>query len=84
MSEQFGINNMNSVTNKDKTCGLNDMNCLGEKEDEKICGLNDMNCLGEEEDNIQICSLTDMNCLEETDKKEKATPSITNMNNITK
>ena len=30
----------------DKTCGLNDMNCVEEEED-KTCGLNDMNCLGE-------------------------------------
>lgn len=85
MSDHFGINNMNSTTNnKNKTCGLNDMNCLGEEEEEKTCGLNDMNCLNEEEGSVQICSLNDMNCMDENNEKEKTTPSITNMNNITK
>ena len=60
MEKKFGISNMNGITEDDKTCGLNDMNCLADEE-EKTCGLNDMNCVGEEED--KTCSLNDMNCL---------------------
>ncbi len=55
-----GWGNLNGISDDDKTCGLNDMNCLGE-EDDKSCGLNDMNCLGAEDD--KTCALDDMNCL---------------------
>lgn len=58
--KQLDINNMNGITEEDKTCGLNDMNCVEEEED-KTCGLNDMNCVAEEED--KTCGLNDMNCL---------------------
>ncbi len=54
-----GWANLNQVED-DKTCGLNDMNCLGEG-DVKGCSLNDMNCLSGEEE--KSCSLDDMNCL---------------------
>lgn len=54
-----GWGNLNNVS-EDKTCGLNDMNCLGD-EDSTNCGLNDMNCLSGEED--KNCSLNDMNCV---------------------
>lgn len=57
-----GWSNLNGISDDDKTCGLNDMNCL---EDEKgtSCGLNDMNCLSGEDDST--CGLNDMNCLGE-------------------
>ena len=61
MGKEFGLNNMNSMTkNDDKTCGLNDMNCVGEEE--KDCALDDMNCLGKNDD--KSCSLDNMNCEE--------------------
>lgn len=55
-----GWGNLNGISDDDKTCGLNDMNCLGD-EDDKSCGLNDMNCLSGDED--KTCGLNDMNCL---------------------
>lgn len=55
-----GWNNLNGISEDDKTCGLNDMNCL-DGEDDKTCGLNDMNCLADEDD--KTCALNDMNCL---------------------
>lgn len=54
--------NLNGISENEKTCGLNDMNCLGDSED-MTCGLNDMNCLSGEED--MTCSLSDMNCTED-------------------
>ena len=42
-----GWSNLNGISDDDKTCGLNDMNCLS-GEDDSTCGLNDMNCLGED------------------------------------
>ena len=50
------------ISDDDKTCGLNDMNCL-EDEKDTSCGLNDMNCLSGEDDST--CGLNDMNCLGE-------------------
>ncbi|MGN0157893.1 MAG: hypothetical protein ACI39W_01940 [Brotaphodocola sp.] len=55
-----GWGNLNGISDDDKTCGLNDMNCVADEE-EKSCGLNDMNCLGSEDDTT--CALDDMNCL---------------------
>ena len=40
--KQSGWSNLNGISDDDKTCGLNDMNCLGENDDSS-CGLNDMN-----------------------------------------
>lgn len=59
MEKKLGITNMNGITENDKTCGLNDMNCLGDEE-EKTCAITDMNCVSDEED--KTCSITDMNC----------------------
>jgi len=60
--KDLGLTNMNGMTNEEgKTCGLNDMNCLGEEE--KKSGLNDMNGMTEEDG--KACSLNDMNCLNE-------------------
>ena len=42
-----GWSNLNGISDDDKTCGLNDMNCL-EDEKDTSCGLNDMNCLSGE------------------------------------
>lgn len=55
-----GWGNLNGISDDAKTCGLNDMNCLGE-DDNSSCGLNDMNCLGADDD--KTCALDDMNCL---------------------
>ena len=57
-----GWSNLNGISDDDKTCGLNDMNCL-EDEKDTSCGLNDMNCLSGEDDST--CGLNDMNCLGE-------------------
>ena len=59
MGKNLDITNMNGITDDDKTCGLNDMNCVGDNE-YVTCGLNDMNCVGDNE-NV-TCSLNDMNC----------------------
>lgn len=55
-----GWGNLNGMSGDDRTCGLNDMNCLGD-EDDQSCSLNDMNCLGKNPE--KTCGLTDMNCL---------------------
>ncbi|MCI8577681.1 MAG: hypothetical protein HFG64_09250 [Lachnospiraceae bacterium] len=61
---ELGITNMNGMRDdEDTTCGLNDMNCLGEEQEDVTCSLNDMNCMEEEED--KTCGLNDMNCLGE-------------------
>lgn len=42
--KKFDYTNQNGMTGEnDKTCGINDMNCVGE-EDDKTCGLTNMNC----------------------------------------
>lgn len=46
MGKNLDITNMNGITDDDKTCGLNDMNCVGDNEN-VTCSLNDMNCTGE-------------------------------------
>lgn len=60
--KQSGWANLNGISDDDKTCGLNDMNCLGE-DDDSSCGLNDMNCVDGKDD--ISCSLNNMNCEEE-------------------
>lgn len=58
--EKLGLNNMNGVSDdEDTTCGLNDMNCLGEKKTSNL-GLNNMNGVSDDEDTT--CGLNDMNC----------------------
>lgn len=57
----LGLTNMNGIsTDDDRTCALNDMNCL-ENQEEKTFGLTDMNAVGKDEDTT--CALDDMNCL---------------------
>ena len=57
----LGLTNMNGISaDDDRTCALNDMNCL-ENQEEKTFGLTDMNAVGKDEDTT--CSLDDMNCL---------------------
>ena len=58
MKKDLGLTNMNGIT--EDTCGLNDMNCVGEEED-TTCGLTNMNC--EDEEDEKTCGLTDMNCV---------------------
>lgn len=60
-----GWGNLNGISEDDRTCGLNDMNCISD-EDDRTCGLNDMNCLSGEDD--KTCGLSDMNCLSENEK----------------
>ncbi|MCF0131393.1 MAG: hypothetical protein HUJ71_06670 [Pseudobutyrivibrio sp.] len=58
--KEYGFQNMNGMSeNEDKTCGLNDMNCLGEDE-KKNYDLNNMNAATKKDD--KSCSITDMNC----------------------
>lgn len=59
--KKLGIDNMNGDTNnEDKTCGLNDMNCLGGAQPSH--GLNNMN--GDTNNEDKTCGLNDMNCVE--------------------
>ena len=56
----LGINNMNGLTSDDdRTCGLQDMNCL-EKADKTGLDITDMNAVGKDDDTT--CALQDMNC----------------------
>lgn len=64
--KQTGWSNLNGISDEDKTCGLNDMNCLGDKDDSS-CNLNDMNCVDNEDD--MSCSLNNMNCVDDEAKK---------------
>ncbi len=58
--KNLGLGNMNGMTDQDhRTCGINDMNCLGGEEKEQT--LNDMNGMSREDG--MSCSLNDMNCL---------------------
>ena len=62
----FGWNNVNGISkDDDRTCALNDMNCL-ETQEEKTYGITDMNAVGK--DDNTTCALDDMNCLSEGDK----------------
>lgn len=57
----LGITNMNGIsTDDDRTCALNDMNCL-DNQDPKNYHLNDMNAVAADDDTT--CALDDMNCL---------------------
>lgn len=59
----LGLNNMNGIsTDDDRTCALNDMNCLDNQE-QKNYQLSDMNAVGKDDDTT--CALDDMNCLGE-------------------
>lgn len=59
--KNLGLTNMNGITeDDDRTCGLNDMNCLGEEVE--TCNLTDMNGVSTNDD--KTCGLNDMNCLE--------------------
>ena len=58
--KNLGLGNMNGMTDQDhRTCGINDMNCLGGEEKEQT--LNDMNGMSREDG--MSCSINDMNCL---------------------
>ncbi len=53
MEKKYTLQNMNGDTeNDEKTCSLNDMNCLGEdkKDGKKSCGRNGMNYVGKEKE----------------------------------
>lgn len=70
MGTEKGWGNLNGISDDDKTCALDDMNCLGD-EDVSSCGLSDMNCVDDKKD--LSCALDNMNCEpeDEKDKKEK-------------
>ena len=56
----LGITNMNGITSDDdRSCALNDMNCL-EGQEEQSFSITDMNAVAKDEDTS--CSLDDMNC----------------------
>ena len=60
VKSSLGISNMNGMTTDDeRTCGLQDMNCL-EKEDKNGLDITDMNAMGK--DDSTTCALQDMNC----------------------
>lgn len=60
IKSSLGISNMNGISAEDeRTCGLQDMNCL-EKEDKTGLDITDMNALGKDDD--ATCALQDMNC----------------------
>lgn len=65
MGAEKSWGNLNGISDDDKTCALNDMNCLGD-EDASSCGLNDMNCVGDQDD--LSCALDNMNCEPEEKK----------------
>ena len=59
--EKLSIANMNGATDdEDKTCGLQDMNCL-EGQEAKPHSLNNMN--GDTAAEDKTCGITDMNCV---------------------
>ncbi len=63
----LGLTNMNGISADDeRTCALNDMNCL-ETQESKSYALTDMNAVGKDDDTS--CALNDMNCT--GDKEEK-------------
>ena len=56
----LGLTNMNGIsTDDDRTCALNDMNCL-EGQPEQSPSLTDMNAVTSDADTT--CALDDMNC----------------------
>ena len=61
IKSSLGITNMNGITtDDDRTCGLQDMNCL-ETQDQKDYSITDMNAKGKDDDTT--CALQDMNCV---------------------
>ena len=61
IKSSLGITNMNGISSEDeRTCGLQDMNCL-EKQEAKTHDITDMNAVGKDDDTT--CALQDMNCL---------------------
>ena len=66
INPSIGWNNVNGISkDDDRSCALNDMNCL-ETQEEKSYGITDMNAVGN--DDSTTCALNDMNCLNEDDK----------------
>ncbi|MBD5132887.1 MAG: hypothetical protein HDT38_00210 [Clostridiales bacterium] len=60
IKSSLGITNMNGITSDDdRSCALNDMNCLEGQEGQGF-SLTDMNAAAKDEDTS--CSLNDMNC----------------------
>lgn len=60
IKSSLGITNMNGISSDDeRSCALNDMNCL-EGQEEQTFSITDMNALTEDEGTS--CSLDDMNC----------------------
>ena len=58
----LGWGNVNGMSAEDdRTCALNDMNCL-ETQEEKVYGITDMNATANDD---TTCALSDMNCLGE-------------------
>lgn len=56
----LGWGNVNGMSAEDdRTCALNDMNCL-ETQEEKTYGITDMNATANDD---STCALSDMNCL---------------------
>lgn len=60
IKSSLGITNMNGITSDDdRSCALNDMNCLEGQEGQDF-SYTDMNAVTRDEDTS--CSLDDMNC----------------------
>ncbi len=59
--EKRSLNNMNGISDSGKSCGINNMNCLEEDDDQKS-DITNMNGISEDK---KVCSLNDMNCLNE-------------------
>ena len=60
IKSSLGITNMNGMTAEDeRTCGLQDMNCLNTQQ-QKNYDITDMNAVGKDDDTS--CALQDMNC----------------------
>ena len=69
MEKKFTVENMNGDTqNDEKSCSLDDMNCLNEdkKGKEEKFAVENMN--GDTQNDEKSCSLDDMNCLDENKK----------------
>ena len=60
IKSSLGLNHMNGLTADDeRTCGLQDMNCL-ETKDKAGLDITDMNAVGKDDETT--CALQDMNC----------------------
>lgn len=61
IKSSLGITNMNGITaDDDRTCALQDMNCLDTQEPKEY-SITDMNAAGKDDD--ITCALQDMNCI---------------------